>query len=562
MTVNEALRIVRERWRVVLLCLLVGLLSAGTVTSLMPREYSSSVTFYVSLQGRADTSDAAYQASQIAKERVVSYAPLLRDERVTKAVVDKLQLPVTPEELASRITVTVEPDTVVLSASVTDTSPQQAATVANALADEFVSFVQDLEQPIGPDPVPVPPGQPRRAVPVPPSQPPRAPTKMGVQTIRPASVPLAPLSPNVPFNLALGATLGLLVGVAGAFVRNARDTSARSADRLRELTGAPVLSEIALNRDAGLHPLTLGAAPDSAHVEAFRRLRTNLQFLDRPHRIVVVTSALAGEGSTITACNLALALADAGYRVLLVDLNLRRPRVGRYMELPPGPGAANVLASRAPIQHAARRIVGGLDVLPAGPVPPNSRELLASGAVERMLDDVGKQYNFVILDVPALLPVADAAAVAARADGAVLVVRYGKTSEEQVAAATSALEAVQAPVLGIALNGTPAPRHRRRSRLYPPQEHASPAAPAAAARLGGRQADAVPPDAGGPLRAPTAQKAQPQPDKSEPSAEQPSADESPEAAPTAAPAATTSAATTAGAPQDGAVNRPSPSRRR
>ena len=368
MTVNEALRIVRGRWRVVLLCLLVGLLGAGAVTSLMPREYSSNVTLYVSLQGRADTSDAAYQASQLAKERVVSYAPLLRDERVTKAVVDKLQLPTAPGELADRITVTVEPETVVLSASVTDTSPQQAATVANALADEFVGLVQELEQPIGPDPAPAPVGQPARE-----------PTKMGVQTIRPASVPLAPISPNVPFNLALGAALGLLVGVAGAFVRNARDTSVRSAERLRELTGVPVLSEIALDRDARLHPLTLGAPPDSATVEAFRRLRTNLQFLDRPHRLVVVTSALAGEGSTTTACNLALALADAGYRVLLVDLNLRRPRVGRYMELQPGPGVANVLAGRAPMQHAVRRwIVGGLDVLPAGPVPPNSSELLAS----------------------------------------------------------------------------------------------------------------------------------------------------------------------------------------
>jgi Mrp family chromosome partitioning ATPase len=195
-------------------------------------------------------------------------------------------------------------------------------------------------------------------------------------------------------------------------------------------------AEIALDRDARLHPLTLRAPPDSANVEAFRRLRTNLQFLDRPHRLVVVTSALAGEGSTTIVCNLALALADAGYRVLLVDLNLRRPSVGRYMELQPGPGVADVLAGRMPVQHAVRRsIVGAWTPCLRG----RCRRIQAScsPAADMMLNDVGKHYSFVILDVPALLPVADAATVAARADGAVLV-RYGKTSEEQVAAAASA----------------------------------------------------------------------------------------------------------------------------
>jgi receptor protein-tyrosine kinase len=233
------------------------------------------------------------------------------------------------------------------------------------------------------------------------------------------------------------------------------------------------------------------------------------------------------------------------------------------MELQPGPGVADVLAGRAPMQHAVRRIVGGLDVLPAGPVPPNSSELLGSPVVDKMLDEVGKRYNFVILDVPALLPVADAAAVAARADGAVLVVRYGKTSEEQVAAAMSALEAVQAPVLGIALNGTPAPRRRRRSRPYPRQEQ-KPRQPQAhqpqvpADDTPTQSLQKTQQSAEQPLSPPTTQTAQPKPGTSEQTTEQPPADKSPDAAPTPSPAAVTSGATT---PQNGAVERPSPSRR-
>ena len=154
MSVNEALRVIRRRWRIVALCVLLGLLGAGVASYLTPREYSSDVTLYVSLQGRADSSDAAYQASQIAKERVVSYAPLLQDERITQPVIDKLQLGVTSAQLAQRITVTVQPETVVLSAAVTDTSPQRAADIANALADEFVGLVSSLEQPFGRSPRP------------------------------------------------------------------------------------------------------------------------------------------------------------------------------------------------------------------------------------------------------------------------------------------------------------------------------------------------------------------------------------------------------------------------
>jgi succinoglycan biosynthesis transport protein ExoP len=514
-SVNEALRVVRRRWRIVALCVLLGLLGAGVASYLTPREYSSDVTLYVSLQGRADSSDAAYQASQIAKERVVSYAPLLQDERITQPVIDKLQLGVTAAQLAQRITVTVQPDTVVLSAAVTDTSPQRAADIANALADEFVGLVSSLEQPFGPQPAAAPAGQPA----------PQA-TKIGVQIIRPATAVNQPISPNIPFNIALGTALGLLVGLAAAFLRNARDTRIHSAERLRELTGAPLLAEIPTERNARMYPLTLGAPPGSARVEAMRKLRTNLQFPHggRPSRVVVVTSATVGEGKTTTACNLALALADAGARVLIVDLNLRRPDVHHYLQVEPGAGVANVLVGRIAAARATVRWVdGGVDVLPAGPVPANPSELVASRAMGALLDEVRHRYDFVILDTPAILPVTDAAAVAARADGTVLVVRYDRTAEEQVADAVGGLEAVGAPLLGVVLTGTPGTRliHRDRSGSYPEPDPASiarrpPSAPAA------QQAGQLPPPAvaqqvvPAPPTAPVAQQrpqqpAQPQP---------------------------------------------------
>ena len=471
MSVNEAVRVLRARWRIALLCLLLAVLGAGIVTSLMPRQYTSDVTLYVSLQGQAGGADAAYQASQLAKERVVSYAPLLRDERITQPVIDQLHLATTAPDLAKRITVTVQPDTVVLSAAVTETSPQAAAAIANALAQQFVGLVNDLEQPIG------------SASPGAPGQPAPAPAKIGVQIIRPATAIAKPVSPNPVFNLALGATLGLLLGVGAAFLRNARDTTVRSPRRVEELTGAPVLSSVVSDRDSRRHPVTLGAHPGSLQVEAYRKLRTNLQFLEpgKPHRVIVVTSATVGEGKSTTACNLALALADAGNRVVLIDVNLRRPQVEQYLQINPTAGVVNVLAGRIPLRRAVGRWVeGGLDVLTAGPVPFNPSELLASRATAALLDEVRHHYDFVILDTPALLPVTDAATVAARADGVVLVVRYGRTVEEQVSAAVAALDAVKAPLLGVVLIGTPASRLRPAAGGVVPR--AGPDAAAAALR--------------------------------------------------------------------------------
>ena len=225
MTLNDVLRIVRRRWRVVLACLALGLAAAGVVTYLTPREYSSDVTLYVSLEGRADSSDAAYQASQLAKERVVSYAPLLQDERITQPVIDRLQLPMTAAQLARHITVTVQPDTVVLSAARSGDVSVTAA-IANALAEEFVGLVEQLEQPFGPEtaaptPAPAPAGARAPATTAPAPAPTAAP-KIGAQIIRPATAVPVPVSPSVPFNLALGAAIGLLVGLAGAVVAGAR----------------------------------------------------------------------------------------------------------------------------------------------------------------------------------------------------------------------------------------------------------------------------------------------------------------------------------------------------
>jgi capsular exopolysaccharide synthesis family protein len=456
MTVDRTMLMLRERWQMAALCLVLGLLGAGVATYLAPREYSSDVTMFVSLQGQADSPEDAYEANELAKDRALSYVPLVTDERITQPVIERLGLGITPAQLADRITATVDVDTTVLSATARDATPEGAAAIANAVAAEFVGLVGELEDPIGPAPPPPPPGQPAQE-----------PARIGVEITHAAIPNSSPVSPDVLFNLELGGALGLLIGITAMFVREARDTSVRTAARLQELTSAPVLTEIAYDRRVLTRPVIVDEPFASPRAEAFRKLRTNLQFGDggRGPRVIVVSSARVGDGSSTTACNLAVALAEAGNRVLLLDANLRSPRVADYLGLDPFPGLTDVLAGRMVWSYARQPWNrGAFDVLPAGPVAHDHSQLLASYGLGDLLADMRHHYHFVIVDTPALLPVSDAAAVAARADGVVLVVQHRQTSQEQVTAAVEALEAVNARLLGTVLTMTRG-RLRRQARI-------------------------------------------------------------------------------------------------
>ncbi len=241
-------------------------------------------------------------------------------------------------------------------------------------------------------------------------------------------------------------------------LREVLDTSVKSAGALAELTGAPVLSSVPADSRARKDPLIVAGSAGSVRAEALRQLRTNLQFVnvDDPARTLVVTSAVPGEGKSTTACNLAIVFAEAGKRVVLVDADLRRPRLAEYLGVDGTIGVTNVLAGQATVDDALQEWgTSGVFVLPSGSVPPNPSELLGSRNMAALLEALRGGFDMVIVDTPPLLPVTDGALAAALVDGTVLVFRCGKTSAAQVRSATEALVAVDAKVLGCVLNMTP-----------------------------------------------------------------------------------------------------------
>jgi non-specific protein-tyrosine kinase len=187
-------------------------------------------------------------------------------------------------------------------------------------------------------------------------------------------------------------------------------------------------------------------------------LRTNLQFVDIEHHLssVVVTSAVIGEGKSTTACNLALALAEAGSRVVLVEGDLRRPRVDEYLGLERAVGLTNVLLGEVALEDALQPFgANRLQVLPSGPLPPNPSELLGSSAMQSLLDRLEQVADLVVIDAPPLLPVADASVLGALASGVLLVVDASKTRRDAVRHAADQVRSVGGTLLGAVLTQLP-----------------------------------------------------------------------------------------------------------
>jgi capsular exopolysaccharide synthesis family protein len=201
-------------------------------------------------------------------------------------------------------------------------------------------------------------------------------------------------------------------------------------------------------------PVAFRGDPHSGRSEAYRQIRTNMQFVDvdNPPRVIAVTSAISNEGKSMTAINLAVALAETGARVCLVGADLRKPTLAESLGLVADVGLTTVLIGKAPIESVLQDAGRNLRVLTSGPVPPNPSELLISAHAREVIREIAAQFDFTIIDSAPLLPVTDGAEVAALADATLLVVRSGKTTRDQAARAIEALAKVGERPVGVVLN--------------------------------------------------------------------------------------------------------------
>lgn len=431
MELRDYLRVLRKQWRLIVLCVLLAMGAAALVTMNTAPQYQSSVKFFVSTPGE-DTS-TVFSGGVFSQQRVRSYADIVAGPATAAAVAESLE-GVDADDLEGKITAQAVPDTVLLDATVTVGSPDEALEVARAVGATVPELLTSLERlDAGASPI-------------------------KVSVVEQPRLPEGASSPRPARNLALAFVLGLLLGVGLAVAREALDNTVKSPDDVQAATGAPVLGLIAYDNGASKRPLIVQDNPRSPRAEAFRQLRTNLQFVSVTGTLksLVITSSVPKEGKSTTACNLALSLAQAGVHVCLVEGDLRRPRVADYLGLEGAVGLTSVLIGQVDLNDALQPWGDGtLEVLPSGPLPPNPSELIASTGMNELLRSLEQRFDLVLVDAPPLLPVTDGALLAAQTDGAVLSVRTRTTRREQLTQATASLQAVDAKVLGVVLNMVP-----------------------------------------------------------------------------------------------------------
>jgi capsular exopolysaccharide synthesis family protein len=430
---------IRRRWRLVLVVLTITVGAAALVTLQATPQYSSTARLFVATSSSESDVSQAYQGGLFASQRVQSYADIVpKSRQLADQVVEDLGGNADPNEVKNSVRAKVVPDTVNLEIIATDPDPVRARDIAQSYAEALSDLVAQLETPGG------------KTVPL-----------IKAEVVDNAQVSTSPVSPRPARNLGLGFILGLLMGLAVAVLREVMDNSLTTSEDITEITPAPIVGRIMSDQGAVREPVGATLAATTSWAESFRVLRTNMQYIEVDHdqKVFVVTSSLPEEGKSTIAVNLAVTLALTNQRVALVECDLRRPLIAKRLGLDGAVGTTSVLIGKVSLREAMQDYGDtGLKLLACGPIPPNPSELLQSKAMETLLAQLRAEFDVVLLDAPPLLPVTDAALLAAQTDGALIVVRHAKTTQDQLAHAIDRLTAVDAKTVGVVLNMVPTKR--------------------------------------------------------------------------------------------------------
>lgn len=499
MDLRRQVAIVRAWLPLVVASTLLAAVAAFVVSNALDKVYESRATLIVGQSLSAASPD--YSQLLVSQRLSTTYAAVATTRPILEAVIDQLGLDMTADQLAGRVRAAADPESTLLTITAQDGDPDQAAALANALAEQLIAaspaiqgreadFQEAIDSGLEATLTQIELTQTR--VDALAALPDRTPAEDGeLQTlegrlvtlrstyttlltfatgnaatlltvVEPAASVDDPVSPRPAMNTLLGAALGLLAALALAFTAEFVADPIKDVDAVSEATGLPTLGTVGRMRGergrGEIYRLAAIVSPRSAIAESYRSLRTNVEFaaVDRPLRSLLVTSSVPGEGKTITASNIAVVFAQAGRRVVLVDADLRKPGVHDVFGLGNEYGLTTLLHSdEAAVETVAHQTdEPNLRVLTAGPLPPNPAELLGSQRMRMVLDRLLATTDLVVFDAPPLQAVADAAVLSSFLDGTLIVIDAGRSRRRSVRAACEALARANATVLGAVLNRT------------------------------------------------------------------------------------------------------------
>lgn len=428
---TRMLSMLRRRWYVVALATVLAGTATFAVSSRIAPVYESGAALFFSLRD-GDSGSDINQGLTYTQNQMLSYAELASTAAVLDRAAQSLGNGISVAKIRQSVDVTTPQNTVILEIKARTTNRELSARISNSVAESLKNVVAEV-------------------APVDTSEKPTVVARL----IQPAEPAKFQSSPNKTKNAVLGAFGGGAFALLVLFLIVVFDTRIRSLGVLKSSTDLPVLG-IAERTPASAddRPIAL-RSPHSSATERYRQLRAALRFTSVTHelRTIVVSSSVPSEGKTSTALNLALTMAEGTERILLIDADLRRPRIAQYLGLEPTLGLTTVVVGGVPLSDAVQRFGNTrLDVLTSGDIPPNPSELLDSLPMQDLLVSAKATYDVIILDTPPVLSVSDASIIAPHVDSAVIVIDSSKLRFAQLEQATDILLAAGAHISGLILN--------------------------------------------------------------------------------------------------------------
>jgi len=436
---REIVYILLKKWYLIVLCFVLSAGTAFVVTQFYIKPvYKAETTLFLGKE--KDQVSLSFSDIQVNNQLVVDYREILQSRRVAEIINQKFGVGI--QEFQKNVNVKTVKDSRLFSISYEDTDPKRAADIVNELATVIQKMADEIIQ------------------------------VKNIKVIDTAKIPENPVKPNKKMNVGAAGLFGLLLGVGLILLLELIDHTFKKPEEVEKMLGINVIGTIPAF-DGGkrgkkkakdekelqeqyLKNLIVHNNPKSASAEAFRELRTNLYYssVDSEVKTIVVTSPTLGDGKTVTTVNLAITLARSGKKVLVIDADLRKPKVHHYFGVKNKEGLTNLLTDskeEVKIKTTERSDISNLYIITSGPIPPNPAEMLNSNRMKSLLEKVREEYDIVIIDTPPVGQVTDAAILAGITDGVILVLASGQTRIEMAKRAFKSLESVKARFIGAVL---------------------------------------------------------------------------------------------------------------
>lgn len=415
-------QVIKKTWLIVLIILVFAIATFYISAYRIPSLYEAEATIFIGKEAGA-IAEISFLDLRIGAQLIEDYKELIKTKTVRHEVLEKTGLSMDPLELLKRVTVRTVQDSRFMAIVIVDRDPNTAAYLANTFAEVLILKAEDV---IG---------------------------AKNIQIVDAADAPELPVSPNVVKNTALASFMGLMIGILIVAVRILFDTKINTQTDLEELLEVNFLGKL-LPIKSDQKDLIVLEDSKAYDAELYKLVRTNLDFLcsDMAYKKILFTSTQPSEGKTTTISNIAVSFALVGKKVLLIDCDLRKPRLHKVFGVSNDSGLTNYLVKDTSVTEVIKQTdIKGLYLMTSGPKPPNPNTLLMSNKLGPFLDEAEETFDIILVDAPPLLPVADSLTLTRVVDGVVMVVASKEAKKVDLINGVKSIDNLKKPLLGVVL---------------------------------------------------------------------------------------------------------------